>query len=147
MAWHEHSGNEWLGQAQAGTGSSTSPTVASQAAATSSLHANAVGTVPQQQQLYSNLNKMYLDHMQQIDRTRKFLIPTSSDNMPNSIKFTHSNLVKSGLKNEFANCSQIATLVAFNRCNLGRLLVDKLDMVFSDGSPDFPAILLSEIIR
>ena len=87
---------------------------------------------------------LLVEHILLIDNDNKYPIPVKID-FPKSFEFKPKNLAQSGLKNEQSNCSHISTLIALNRCNLARLIKCG-DMTFPDGSPDFPSMILAEII-
>ena len=87
---------------------------------------------------------LLVEHLLLIDNDNKYPLPVKID-FPKSFEFKPKNLAQSGLKNEQSNCSHISTLIALNRCNLARLIKCG-DMTFPDGSPDFPSMILAEII-
>ena len=88
---------------------------------------------------------LLVEHLLLIDNDNKYPIPVKID-FPKSFEFKPKNLAQSGLKNEQSNCSHISTLIALNRCNLARLIKGE-EMTFPDGSPDFPSIILADVIR
>ena len=88
---------------------------------------------------------LLVEHILLIDNDNKYPIPVKID-FPKSFEFKPKNLAQSGLKNEQSNCSHISTLIALNRCNLARLIKGE-HMTFPDGSPDFPSIILADVIR
>ena len=88
---------------------------------------------------------LLVEHLLLIDNDNKYPIPVKID-FPKSFEFKPKNLAQSGLKNEQSNCSHISTLIALNRCNLARLIKGE-DITFPDGSPDFPSIILADVIR
>ena len=89
--------------------------------------------------------QLLVEHLLQIDNDNKYPIPVKID-FPKSFEFKPKNLAQSGLKNEQSNCSHISTLIALNRCNLARLIKSE-EMTFPDGSPDFPSMILADVIR
>ena len=89
--------------------------------------------------------QLLVEHLLQIDNDNKYPLPVKID-FPKSFEFKPKNLAQSGLKNEQSNCSHISTLIALNRCNLARLIKGE-HMTFPDGSPDFPSMILADVIR
>ena len=88
---------------------------------------------------------LLVEHLLLIDNDNKYPLPVKID-FPKSFEFKPKNLAQSGLKNEQSNCSHISTLIALNRCNLARLIKGE-HMTFPDGSPDFPSMILADVIR
>ena len=93
----------------------------------------------------AEIDTTLVDHLLLIDNENKYPLPVKID-FPKSYEFKAKNLAQSGMKNETSNCSHISTLIALNRCNLARLIKYE-DMTFPDGTPDFPSLILADVLR
>ena len=86
------------------------------------------------------------NHISTFDPSRLFQIPVPVTTVF-SLSFHQRNLAQSGLINDGMLCCLISILIAINRMLLPRFFIDRKSMLDENQAPDFPSIIISDILK
>ena len=85
-------------------------------------------------------------HISTFDPVRMFQIPNPTMSQFSS-SFRHRNLAQRGMDNDGNICCLISILLSINRMLLPRFFINRDAMVDVNQAPDFPSIILSDILK